>query len=295
MNESTNASDSEVRIEFLRPAEVERAQERCPTLFLPLGTIEWHGRHNVLGLDAVKAHALCVRAARKAGCVVHPPLYGGVGGLDEPFTFVIDREHDIESSYLRPWLEKLIQEAVRNGFKAVVVLTGHYGAAQQMTVKECAVYCSRKFRVPVLGTPEYMIALDAGYTGDHAAFFETSLMMDLHPGTADLSRLEGEPPFQGVGGRDPREANAADGARINAVIVERLAALAAAMPSWGGARLDAFIAAERAIVDRQFAAMKASGVDWEAWRKIGQGAFAGYGKALAAGNFGEVERLVGEL
>lgn len=57
--------EREVRLERLRPREIERAMEICPVLFQPLGTIEWHGLHNIVGLDAVKAHHLCVRAAQR--------------------------------------------------------------------------------------------------------------------------------------------------------------------------------------------------------------------------------------
>ena len=50
----------EVRLERLRPHEIEQAMQACPVLFQPLGTIEWHGLHNLVGLDAIKAHHLCV-------------------------------------------------------------------------------------------------------------------------------------------------------------------------------------------------------------------------------------------
>ena len=42
-----------------------------------MGTIEWHGHHNPLELDALKAHALCVRAAEQCGGVAMPPLWYG--------------------------------------------------------------------------------------------------------------------------------------------------------------------------------------------------------------------------
>ncbi|NLH15109.1 MAG: creatininase family protein [Phycisphaerae bacterium] len=60
-------SAREVRLEFLHPREIDNAQKSCPTIFQPLGTIEWHGLHNVVGVDAVKAHALCIRAALAPG------------------------------------------------------------------------------------------------------------------------------------------------------------------------------------------------------------------------------------
>ena len=90
--DAEGGSSREVRLEFLRPREIEEARAACPTIFQPLGTIEWHGVHNVVGVDAVKAHALCVRAAQKGGGVVSPALYGGVGGLNEPHTFIMDPE-----------------------------------------------------------------------------------------------------------------------------------------------------------------------------------------------------------
>jgi hypothetical protein len=72
----------EVRLERLRPREIEQAMQACPVLYQPLGTVEWHGLHNIVGLDAVKAHHLCVRAARRGGGLVAPALFGGVGGRD---------------------------------------------------------------------------------------------------------------------------------------------------------------------------------------------------------------------
>ena len=54
---------NKVQWELMRPHEIEAAMAGCPTAFVPLGTLEWHGLQNALGLDALKAHALCVRAA----------------------------------------------------------------------------------------------------------------------------------------------------------------------------------------------------------------------------------------
>jgi len=83
-------SDREVCWERLLPAEFRQAMADLPVVFLPMGTVEWHGEHNALGLDSLKAHALCVRAAQRAGGgVAHPPVYGGMGGLDKPATVVM--------------------------------------------------------------------------------------------------------------------------------------------------------------------------------------------------------------
>lgn len=289
-----NDSRREVRLERLRPREIEQAMQACPVLFQPLGTIEWHGRHNIAGLDAVKAHHLCVRAAQRGGGLVAPGLYGGVGGLDEPHTFVMEPENDVHSLLVRGWVDKLCREAVRQGFKAVIVLTGHYGAAQQMVVRDLAVRLSRSLGVPVLGTPEYFLALDVGYRGDHAAWGETSLMLYLDPESVDLAQL-GNPPHQGVGGRDPREATRADGERLAETIISRLARLAQRMPTWDPSTRDKFIDAEAALVNRQLALAASGKQTWAGWRNIANGAFADYGRLLASEKFGEIVNLVQAL
>lgn len=286
----------EVRVEYLRPREIESAMAQCPTLFLPLGTVEWHGLHNIAGLDAVKAHALCVRAAERAGGLVHPALFGGVGGLNQPHTFVFEPEDTLKPKLLPAWLEKLCAETARNGFKAAILLTGHYGAAQQIAVRRVAVLMSEALDIPILGTPEYFLALDEQYYGDHAAYFETSIMMHLMPETVALDRL-GDPPYQGVGGKDPkRYANAEDGRRFCEAIIGRLTKLAQAMPSWDAQMRQRFIAAEKALVERQRElAQHDSGKVWTAWRNIGKGVFDAYPEYLATGRFEEIVALTEKL
>ena len=280
----------EVRIEYLHPHEIEKRMAECPVLFQPLGTVEWHGKQNWVGVDALKAHALCVRAAQKGGGLVAPTVYGGVGGLDQPHTFVIEPENSLAGVLVRPWIEKLCREAVRQGFRAIILLTGHYGAGQQMIVREVAVRMSTVLNVPVLGEPEYFLALDEGYTGNHGAWGETSLMMHLYPGSVDFSRL-GNAPHQGVFGRDPKiHASAKDGKRLADTIVKRLAHLAKRMPKWDRKTLDRYISAQKALVDRQIRLAGLPGNNaWTAWRHVADGkTMINYGRWLVNEQFEKI-------
>lgn len=287
--------EPEVRLETLRPREIEERMAACGTLFLPIGTIEWHGLHNVVGLDAVKAQMLCIRAAQLGGGLVAPPLFGGVGGLDQPHTFVMEPEDQTFSVLLRPWLEKLAMEAARLGFKAVIILTGHYGAAQQIVVREVGARMTRCLGIPVLGTPEYILALDEGYLGDHAAWGETSLMLHLDPPSVDLSRL-GDAPHRGVGGKDPKQfATADDGKRLADTIIRRLSALGTEMPNWDGPTLHAFADAEAAIVQRQQELAAETGKVWAAWRNIGNGVLHRYAECLIERRFDEIKAMAEKL
>lgn len=69
-----------VQYELLRPAEVKLLRERCPVVYIPVGSLEWHGVHNPLGTDGLKAHAICCEAALRYGGVVLPTLFLGILG-----------------------------------------------------------------------------------------------------------------------------------------------------------------------------------------------------------------------
>ena len=276
---------SRVQWELMLPAEFRAAQAALPVCFLPLGTVEWHGEHNALGLDALKAHALCVAAALQAeGGVVHPPLYGGMGGLNKPATVVVEPELAWENYLLRPWLEQLLYEFYRQGFRAIIMLTGHYGHNQQIVVRETAARMSERLRIPVLGTPEYWLAHDAGYLGDHAGIGETSLLWYLQPDLVALNRIDDDPDY-GKDGRIRDGSSPILGKQYADLIVARMATLARTMPTWDDAQLDRFVAAERALVVAQSKGWRTQG-PWAAWAKLAE--HVHYGEWLVAGDFEKI-------
>lgn len=276
------------------PAEYRAAVEALPVVFLPLGTVEWHGEHNALGLDSLKAHELCVRAARMAGGgVVHPPLYGGMGGLDKPATVVMEPELAWENYLLRPWLEQLCYEFHRQGFKGIIILTGHYGHNQQIVVRETAARMTERLQIPVLGTPEYWLAHDEGYLGDHAGIGETSLLWHLRPELVDIARIQQDPEY---GATDAIERGSSPelGKQYADVIIARLAAVAQKMPVWDAATRAAFVKAERSLVTAQVTGWRVAH-PWASWGALIDQKLTGYGAALAAGDFAEIERIASRI
>jgi hypothetical protein len=116
--------------------------------------------------------------------------------------------------------------------------------------------------------------------------------MHLFPETVDLSRL-GSPPYQGVGGRDPKESSAEDGRRLTDTIVSRLATLAQKMPTWNEETLDRFVEAEAALVAKQLAAPRGKDAVWTAWRNLG--VMRDYGRLLTEGDFDAIKAAVAKL
>ena len=286
-------NEKNVQWERMLPYEFRAAQTELPTVFLPLGTVEWHGEHNALGLDALKAHQLCVLAAQAGGGIVHPPLYGGMGGLDKPATVVIEGEYEWENHLLRPWLERLCSEFQRQGFRAIIMLTGHYGHNQQIVVREVAARMTERLQIAVLGTPEYWLAQDAGYLGDHAGIGETSLLMHLHPELSQIERIRNDPDY-GKTDAIERGSSAELGCKYTDVIVSRLAALAQAMPMWDATTRASFVRAERALITAQVKGWR-NRHPWAAWDKLWTGELNQYGAYLTAEDFASIEHMANEI
>ena len=282
-----------IQWERMLPEEFRAAFGRLPVVYLPLGTVEWHGEHNALGLDSLKAHALCVAAAKQAGGIVHPPLYGGMGGLSKPATIRMEPEDTWDNHLLRPWLEKLCGECHRLGFKAIIMLTGHYGHNQQIVVREVAARMTERLQIPVLGTPEYWLALDAGYLGDHAGIGETSLLWHLEPDLVAMNRIRNDPDY-GKDGRIEAGSSPALGKRYADLITERLARLASTMPHWDESTRSAFVCAERTLISAQVRGWRTDH-SWAAWRKLRTPPFTNYGQLLVAERFDEIAAFAARL
>ena len=282
-----------VQWERMLPAEFRLAFEKLPVVFLPLGTVEWHGEHDALGLDALKAHALCIGAAKKSGGIVHPPLYGGMGGLNKPATVKMEPENSWENYLLRPWLEKMCSEFHRLGFKAIIMLTGHYGHNQQIVVREVVTRMTERLQVSVLGIPEYWLALDAGYLGDHAGIGETSLLWHLEPDLVAIDRIKIDPDY-GKDGVIESGSSPELGKKYADLIITRLASLAQSMPGWNAEKRDAFAQAENAILSVQLRGWRLQ-QPWAAWQNIHLEDVTDYSRLLVDEQFEKISILSKKL
>lgn len=179
----TNALEKEVRLEYMRPDEVSSAKEQAPYMYVPFGSIEWHGYHNVLGLDAVKAHEQLVGLAAKAGGIVYPAVFFGSGGghLGWPSSFMFSPEPLISL------VTELLKGFDADGYEKVILLSGHYPNKEQFLDSAIDRYRQASGQMDILALVETQ-AKDVH--GDHAAKFETSLMLYLHPDRIDPARLD---------------------------------------------------------------------------------------------------------
>lgn len=102
-------------------AEVERSCRAV--ILLPAGSLEQHGTEAPLGCDGIIAESLCRKAGKTTGCFVLPSLFYGNSHCHTGFpgTFSLSFE-----TY-RNLLVEIIDEAARNDFKQILIVSGHGG------------------------------------------------------------------------------------------------------------------------------------------------------------------------
>jgi creatinine amidohydrolase len=184
------------------PWEIERAIAAFPLCYVPLGVLEWHGEHAAVGLDGIKAHEICVRAARMSGGVVVPTLWWGTDwheDLDDGsyLTGGIERgeRYHVPGSmfWIRPETQLNLMldmyEAIRRrGFKAIIVLAGHWSRSEYLpTLRQSGERFLNEhpdMRWALFTDQE--LAGNLPYPHEHAAGGETSLLMAIRPDLVDL-------------------------------------------------------------------------------------------------------------
>lgn len=176
-----------VRWEEMTPSEFAAALAAKPVAYFPLGLLEWHGDHLPLGLDALKIHGICCRLAREIGGVVMPPSYHNRPGFGS-FIGTLTYSADLVTAMIQETLVQL----EKCGFKAALVITGHYGPVQVDTVKRAvAGFAAAGHTLRVWGGPEYE-GLDPA-PADHAGPWETSFALALFPELVSMDAFQKGP------------------------------------------------------------------------------------------------------
>ena len=218
------ARENAVKYERMLPREIEALLEARPVAIVPWGALEWHGHHQAIGLDAIKASAIADAVADRLGAVSLPPVYAGYQTMKphRGFRHCIEMSATTVGGMVRDYVSQLANE----GFRLVVIITGHYGRRHVDMLRFQAEQVAEEVGVKTWVLAEYEVVKDLGYTGDHAARWETSLLWHIAPELVDLGLyredLTGDE--QGVMGENPAEtASAEDGGRVFAAMAERIA------------------------------------------------------------------------
>lgn len=211
--------NSALRFEEALPDEMEAEVAAHPICYIPSGTLEWHSHHLPLGLDGLKVQTICEDVAVRAGGIVLPTTYWAIEGMQYPWTTRVSPAL-VEALY-----KEIFQQMAHVGFRVALALIGHYPAEHYIAIKRAAVTVMRASAIAILPLADFEVAIDAGYRGDHAGRWETSLLWSVRPDLVHLDRLPAGPP-EGVWGEDPRlSSSREEGDRLRALIVDHLVAM----------------------------------------------------------------------
>ena len=218
----THAYIDSVLWEYMTPVTFRRRIDAVPVVYLPMGTLEWHGWHNPLGTDGLEFRALMVDLANTVGGVVMPMLFLGpdIAKQDEDkmyygmdtYASSPPRQLDgsaywINDDLFHAVMEQIIANVARQGVK-ILMLQGH-GPSQNWVWKNGPAM-SKKYDIEILILGGSQVdslkdpSVKIGY--DHAGSYETSLMMHYYPTMVHLGECDNhsDEPLLAVAGADPR-------------------------------------------------------------------------------------------
>jgi creatinine amidohydrolase len=204
------SSKRKVRYEEMLPYELERAVAEFPVAYCAFGSLEWHGRHLPLGNDTLKAYHILLRTAEKFGGVVVPPVYWGFLSKWHPWTmnfFPDSKKQIVEELY-----QSIFLGLVDVGFKVIIGVTGHDVKEQKAAMQKAVEAVQKTGKATGYAMMEgdlYDLTEDGM---DHAAHWETSLLMHLRPELVDMKQIKHEDleteegrKEAGIYGLDPRK------------------------------------------------------------------------------------------
>lgn len=167
----------------LTGSELKRAAQRNGVVLLPLGSIEAHADHLPLGNDTFKVDRACIRAAALAEpAVILPALY---------YTEVKSMQAapgavTLRGEVLTGLVLDLCDEAARNGFAKIILVSGHGGNRHWISYfmtqwlalgRDYTIYY---WYMPLLGKTENQKYMETPFDG-HGGEAETSLALHLFP------------------------------------------------------------------------------------------------------------------
>jgi len=164
--------------------DVRKEQKAGTPVIVPFGTVEQHGSHLPLSTDTLQASAVALKAAESVRVIVAPPVHYGKCSSTRNHPGTVTLSGDT----LRSVASDLITSISGQGFKKIVLFSGHAGRIHMAALREAAEACvqaNSALKLAVICDLDLVKEssgdlLDTPRDG-HAGEIETSRMMHLHP------------------------------------------------------------------------------------------------------------------
>jgi creatinine amidohydrolase len=188
--------------------EVKEAVEKGAVAVLAVGALEQHGHHLPLSTDTVMSQGVARRIAETIDGLLLPPIAYGDAWNNEGFAGTISLGPDT----MRAVLIDIGRGLARGGFKALVIVNGHFGNREPIALAARALKIECGFPVMYLDYPgmeriasEICDSEPAAPTFYHADEVETSMMLALAPELLRMEKAAPEyPVFPETFGMEPK-------------------------------------------------------------------------------------------
>ena len=232
-----------MKLEEMTSKEFAQKVNDKSVVILPMGAIEEHGPHLPLATDCIQPMRVAERAAKKTGAFIAPMLYYGVCNTTKPYPGTIS----ISFKALRRIVKEILSEFVRNGFRNIIVLTGHAGQDHMAALRIAAREVVKESKVRILVFSDYDIIYNKNLLppeDGHAGMGETSRIMAERPKlvrarppaaenrTPEYAVLDDVRQFWHGWTGAPRKASASLGRKLDDQVVDEIVRLIKNMGTW---------------------------------------------------------------
>jgi len=182
--------------EQLTAPEFRKAVRKTGVCILAMGVIEKHSDHLPVGTDYLVVHREACLAAEKEPAVVFPPWYLGQNYNCRSFPGAVA----VEPELLLRLIEDVFDEIRRNGFRKIIIASGHGGNDSLIRwLARCTMWKEKPYSLYVV--PE---TLDAKRRKEwesicettehgHACECETSVSLAIHPELVKMKAIPRRP------------------------------------------------------------------------------------------------------
>ncbi len=159
--------------------------------FLPVGISEGHGKHLPVGTDTYQAEYVVEKVADKIDkqSVIGPVLNYGHCRATSKLPGTLSLSFDS----LRGVVYDILKGVCRNGFKKIIVISGHAGTTHMVALRLASEKIIEEFDVKIMLLSDYELAYElkgekVSKNDGHGGEIETSRMLDINEELVDEDR-----------------------------------------------------------------------------------------------------------
>ncbi len=229
-----------MKLDEMTSSELQAKIKKDSVVILPIGAVEEHGPHLPLATDSIQPLYVAERAAEKTGAFVAPLLAYGVCSVTKDYPGTVSLSFDS----LRSVTGDILSELVRNGFRRIIVLSGHAGRDHMSALRIAAKEVVSREDVLISVLSDYDLIWDADvlpHDDGHGGLGETSRILAQRPrlvrkrpgnATNRIPKYAVLPDtkkyWSGYSG-DPSKASAGLGRKLDRIVISKLMEIIADM------------------------------------------------------------------